>query len=300
MGADLNMAREQTKRVPPAAAWDIARAAARARLTDFLARPGPMDIVEAALCVAGEEYPEMDVGRERTRVQEMGHEAARRVAHLDNPFARLNGVTTWLFEDLGFRGDRDDYDDPRNSFLNEVLERRVGIPLTLSILFMEVARSAGFATRGIALPGHFVAQVERDGRSIMVDPFHHGQVITEDDCRSLVARSTGRPWLFHGSLLAGTTERAMLGRLLLNLKHVYLTAGDYQRAMWVVERLLLLTPEDSGEIRDRGLLRAHLGRPVAAIADLERYLTLSPGAPDLRSVEDRLVRLRRRLAADAN
>jgi regulator of sirC expression with transglutaminase-like and TPR domain len=92
----------------------------------------------------------------------------------------------------------------------------------------------------------------------------------------------------------------MLGRLLLNLKHVYLTAGDYQRAMWVVERLLLLSPEDSGEIRDRGLLRAHLGRPVAAIADLERYLTLSPGAPDMRSVEDRLVRLRRRLAADTN
>jgi regulator of sirC expression with transglutaminase-like and TPR domain len=294
------MARERSKPGPPAATWTIARAAARARLTEFLNRRGPLEMVEAALFVAAEEYPELDVDLELERVRQIALEGARRVGGLSNPFARLDGLSVWLFEELGFRGDRDDYDDPRNSFLNQVLARRVGIPLTLSILFIEVARAAGFAARGVALPGHFVARVERDGRSILVDPFHRGQVITVEDCRSLVSRSTGRPWLFQPALLAGTTERAMLARLLLNLKHVYLTAGDYTRALWTVERLLLLAPDDSGEIRDRGLLRAHLGRPVAAIADLERYLALAPGAPDLRSVEDRLVRLRRRLAADAN
>jgi len=294
------MAREQDKSGPQAAAWTIARAAARARLAEFLERPGRLDVVEAALFVAAEEYPELDVDAELQRVRQIAAEGARRVAALTNPFARLHGLSAWLFDELGFHGDRDDYDDPRNSYINQVLERRVGIPLTLSILFMEVACAAGFVARGVALPGHFVVRVERDGRTIFVDPFHRGQVITEEDCRSLVSRSTGRPWLFQPALLAGTTERAMLARMLLNLKHVYLTAGDYTRALWSVERLLLLTPDDSGEVRDRGLLRAHLGRPVAAIEDLERYLMLAPGAPDLRSVEDRLVRLRRRLAADTN
>jgi regulator of sirC expression with transglutaminase-like and TPR domain len=199
-----------------------------------------------------------------------------------------------MFEELGFRGNVERYDDPRNSFLNDVVERRTGIPLTLSLLFMEIARAAGFSARGVGLPGHFVCRIGFAGRSILVDAFHGGRVITEEDCRTLVGRSTGRPSLFRREQLQGTSGRAMVGRMLLNLKHVYLTAGDFERALWAVERLLLVAPDDPRELRDRGFLLAHLGRPGAAIADLESYLARNPAAPDADSVQTRLSWLRRR------
>jgi regulator of sirC expression with transglutaminase-like and TPR domain len=270
------------------------RERARRRLTELLADGDDLDLVEAALWVAAEEYADLDVEHHCGRVRLICAEGARRVDEITNPFARLDGLRTYLFEELGFRGNLEQYNDPRNSFLNEVLERRLGVPLTLSILFVEQARAAGFDARGIGLPGHFVTRVRYDGRTILVDPFHAGSVISQEDCKQLVARSTGRGWLFRPDYLEGTSERSMLARLLMNLKYAYLARSDYSRALSVVERLLLVSPGDSAEIRDRGFLMARLGRPQAAIADLERYLTLSPDAPDTKSVEGRLLWLRRR------
>jgi regulator of sirC expression with transglutaminase-like and TPR domain len=271
------------------------RGRARRRLAAILAE-GPFDLIEAALCVAAEEYPDLDVDRECARVRLISAEGARRVHEVSNPFARLDGLRAYMFEELGFRGNLEDYNDPRNSFLNEVLDRRLGVPLTLCLLFIDLARAAGFDARGIGLPGHFVTSVSFGGRTILVDAFHSGSVITRDDCRQLVARSTGRGWLFREDYLNGATEQAMLSRLLMNLKYAYLGRSDHARALNVVERLLLLSPGDSGEIRDRGFLMARLGRPGAAIADLERYLALAPDAPDTKSVEGRLLWLRRRLS----
>ena len=147
---------------------------------------------------------------------------------------------------------------------------------------------------GIGLPGHFVSRVAWQGRSILVDPFHGAAVITLEDCKQLVARSTGRGWLFRPDYLDGTPDRAMLARLLMNLKYAYLGRSDYTRALSAVERLLLVSPDDAAEIRDRGLLQARLGRPAAAIQDLEAYLASSPDAPDTKSVSGRLTWLRRR------
>lgn len=272
------------------------RANARGRLARLLRGGGPFDLVEAALWVAAEEYPTLAVDREVERLGLICAEGAGRVASLSNPFARLDGLRTYLFEELGFRGNLDRYDDPRNSYINDVLDTRLGIPLTLSIIFLRQARTAGFEAVGVGLPGHFVTRVVWQERSILVDPFHAGRVITVEDCRQLVARSTGRASLFHPRQLEGTGERPMLARLLLNLKQIYLGSADYDRALGVVERLLLVSPGDTNEIRDRGFLKAHLGRPGAAIADLERYLCLAPEAPDIRSIEGRLVWLRRRLS----
>jgi regulator of sirC expression with transglutaminase-like and TPR domain len=267
----------------------------RERLSTLLSGRVPLDIFEAALLVAAEEYPDLDPDRERERVRAMGEEAARRVEGTGNLFARLDRVRGYLFEELAFHGNTEDYDDPRNSFLNEVLNRRVGIPLTLSILFMEVAGAAGFRCRGIGLPGHFVVRAEYEGRTILVDPFHGGQVITEEDCRQLVARSTGRPSLFRREQLEGTTPEAMLVRLLRNLKRTYLAREDYPRTLSVVERLLMVVPNDPREIRDRGILMANMGKTGAAVADLETYLSLEPEAPDAESVRGRLTRLRRKM-----
>jgi len=271
------------------------RLRARRRLADALSVEGRLDLVEATLLVAAEHYPDLDVEREANRVRLISAEGARRVHDLSNPFARLDGLRVYLFEELGFRGNVDDYNDPRNCFVNEVLNRRLGIPLTLSVVFLDLASAAGFEARGVGLPGHFVCRVDYDGRSILVDAYSGGQVISEEDCRRLVGRTTGRPSLFRRSLLEGIDERAMLARLLLNLKHVYVEREDYELALSVVERLLLVNPGDPTEIRDRGFLQAHLGRAGRAIADLESYLAQTPNAPDTESVRGRVAWLRKRL-----
>ena len=258
----------------------------RDRLARCLSRPGPLDLLEAALVVAGEEYPDLDVARERARIEALALEGARRAEDLENPFARHEAVRAYLVDELGFKGNAEDYDDPRNSYLNQVL----------TILFLEVFRGAGFETRGIGLPGHFVMAIEHGGRDLLVDPFHGGRVITEEDCRQLVVRSTGRPSLFRREQIQGAPPEEMFLRMLHNLKRVYLAGEDFERALGVVERLLLMDPEDVPEIRDRGILMAHLGRPGAAVADLEAYLGLAPGAPDAESVRGRLARLRRKLS----
>lgn len=269
---------------------------ARRRLAELLEGNDPIDIVEAAMWVAAEEYPALDVELECSRMRLLCAEGANRVQDRTNPFARLDGLRSYLFEELGFRGNLEQYNDPRNSYLNEVLNRRLGVPLTLSIVFIEQARAAGFRAVGVGLPGHFIARLEYAERTILVDPFHSANVITIEDCKELVHRSTGRGWLFRPETLDGTSERAMLARLLMNLKYSHLGRSDYSNALSVVERLLLVAPGDSAEIRDRGFLQARLGRPGAAIADLERYLSLTPDAPDIKSVEGRLVWLRRRLS----
>jgi regulator of sirC expression with transglutaminase-like and TPR domain len=261
---------------------------ARGRLRDQVSTGEPFDVVEAALLVAAEEYPDLDIEKQSRRLDILGGEAARRLAGLTNPFARVDMLRAFLFEDLGFRGNADNYDDPKNSYLNEVLDRRLGIPLTLSLVYMEVGLRAGLDVRGIALPGHFIVRVDDRDRTILVDPFHGGEVITEEDCRELVVRTTGRASLYRRDILAGATQRQMLGRILLNLKRIHLSQGDYPRALAAVERLLIVFPHDARELRDRGLLLAHMGCPGAAVADLEEYLARAPEAPDADSVRGRL------------
>jgi regulator of sirC expression with transglutaminase-like and TPR domain len=276
--------------------YGLHRQQARRNLARLLAMDGPFELLEAAFWVAAEEYPDLDVEHGVQRVRLLSAEGARRVHLLGNPFARLDGLQSYLYGELGFHGNEDAYDDPRNSYINEVLDRHTGIPLTLSVLFMEVAGAAGFETRGIGLPGHFVIRVTYEGRSILVDPYHAGRVITIEDCRQLVARTTGRPSLFRKELLEGIDERTTLARMLLNLKHLYLKREDHLRALSTVERLLMINPDDPTEIRDRGFLNAQLGRPGEAVADLESYLAASPAAPDADSVRGRVVWLRRRLS----
>lgn len=262
----------------------------------MIAADGPLDLVEAAMLIAAEEYPSLDVEHHVGRVRTICGESARRARDQQNPFARFDRIRSLLFEELEFRGNVEDFSDPRNSYLNEVLDRRLGIPLTLSILLMECADAAGFEVRGVGLPGHFVTRLAYAGRTFFIDPYNGGRVITEDDCRELVVKSTGRPSLFRRELLEGTDSRSMLFRLLLNLKHVFVKRKDYVRALRAVERLLLIRPADKTELRDRGFLQAYLGRPSAAIRDLERYLADAPDAPDAESVRGRVSWLRRRIS----
>jgi len=270
-------------------------AAARARLAATLGSPGPLPLLEATLLVAAEEHPGMDVLTQIGRVMTIAGEARERVGEHTNPFARLEAVRSLLFDEIGLKGNVDQYDDPRNSYLDDVLDRKLGIPLSLSILVIEVARGAGLTAEGIGLPGHFIVRVEEQDRKLYIDPFHGGHVITVEDCKDLVVRTTGRASLFRRDSLDVASPRAMLSRLLMNLKRIHLAQGDYNAALGVVERLLIVAPGDAKEIRDRGLLLAHLGRPDAAVADLESYLALVPQAPDADSVRGRLAWILRKM-----
>ena len=265
-----------------------------ARLRD-LEEPGAL--AEAALLIAAEEYPALDVAAWLARLDALGARARERVPPRGDADQTAAALTRLLVEDYGLRGNDADYYDPRNSFLNEVLERRLGIPLKLSLVYMDVGARAGVAVRGVGLPGHFVVRLERGETVRLLDPFNGGRPLDEADCRRLVERLGGGRLRFEPAHLRAVSARAILIRMLANLKGVYTALGDWRRARGAVDRILLLAPEAVGELRDRGLLSARLGEPVAAIGDWEAYLRRVPDAKDAATVRRHLRALRQAQAA---
>ena len=265
-----------------------------ARLQDL---EGPGALAEAALLIAAEEYPALDVAAWLARLDALGARARERVPPRGDADQTAAALTRLLVEDYGLRGNDADYYDPRNSFLNEVLERRLGIPLTLSLVYMDVGARAGVAVRGVGLPGHFVVRLERGETARLLDPFNGGRPLDEANCRRLVERLGGGRLRFQPAHLRAVSARAILIRMLANLKGVYTALGDWRRARGAVDRILLLAPEAVGELRDRGLLSARLGEPVAAIGDWEAYLRRVPDAKDAATVRRHLRALRQAQAA---
>jgi regulator of sirC expression with transglutaminase-like and TPR domain len=195
------------------------------------------------------------------------------------PAVCVQALNSYLFDELGFVGNRKQYEDPRNSCLNEVLERRTGIPITMSVVYMEVARRAGLRIDGVNFPGHFLVRCcegkPRTGAGLIIDPFHGGALLTEHDCRMLLQRHVGDEVAFSKSLLASATRPQVISRMLLNLKRLYVHMRSFPQAREVTEMLLALTPSSLSELRDRGLLAYHLNDFTAALRDLQAYLKLS-------------------------
>jgi regulator of sirC expression with transglutaminase-like and TPR domain len=264
--------------------------AARRRFAELIARP-EVPLAEAALALAEEEYPRLDAGRHLAELDALAAAAVARAGGSDAA-SMLRALRAILFGEGGFRGNEEAYYDPRNSFLNEVLDRRLGIPITLSIVYLEVAKRAGFAAQGVRFPGHFlVKHVAAGGREIFVDAYRGGELLSAEDCAARHrARSPGRE-LDPRSLDAAPTPQ-ILARLLHNLKRIYVDRRDDPRALWVVDRLLLLQPDDPVERRDRGLVEARLGGARAAAVDLEAYLAAVPDADDADEVRSVLRQLR--------
>src|SRR5262249_52059023 len=189
-----------------------------------------------------------------------------------------------LFHEMGFRGNVQDYYDPRNSYLNEVLDRRTGLPITLAVLAMAVGQRAGLAIAGVGLPGHFVALAQSDGQGILFDPFHGGRQLPPTDCETLVRQTTGQSFQATPEQLRALPLRMLIIRLLTNLKALYLGQNDYLRAARVMERLRQLSPEDLLQRRDLGISLLQAGQPSRAIAHLAAYLTAEPSRPDADKV----------------
>lgn len=241
-----------------------------------------VDLARAVLVMGRFEYPELDVDGYLERIDRLAGAAERELASAELPALVL---AEFLFDRLGFAGNVEHYADPRNSFLNEVLERRLGIPISLSVLYLEIARRAGVSAMGVGLPGHFIVRAMLDnGQVIYIDPFHRGALLTEDDCSERVRAITGGRLPFHEAFLNPVGVRYILVRMLNNLKNFYAAAGDHARAAEVVERLLVLHPNDIDEVRNLGLLYGALGRRRQAAALLEHYLAQRPEARDAAAV----------------
>lgn len=248
-----------------------------------------IDLARAALLIARTEYPHLNVERYVRRLERLAEEAQAGGVERDR-LRRLHRLREFLFEEVGFRGNAHEYFDPRNSFLNDVLDRKLGIPITLSLVLMEVGRRLGLHIQGIGLPAHFIVGIHMDGCQVLLDPFHGGTLLTTEGAQELVSRVMGRSVTLQEEDFAPVTKRQLLTRMLANLKAVYWRTGRWARALAVVERLLVLEPDARGEIRDRGVILANLGELRRAVTDWERYLSRYPEAPDAETVRHHLRR----------
>jgi regulator of sirC expression with transglutaminase-like and TPR domain len=269
----------------------------RQRFLEMIQRPeAEIDLARSALLVAAENDPALDVDTEMARLDAWARELGRRLEPGWNNLQRLARLRTFMYEDLGFKGDVRGYYSPANSMLHSVMTRRLGIPLTLSIVFMEIGWRLGIPFEGVGFPGHFLVRLTGEPGDLLLDPYDHGASVHEEDCRRMIELTTGGTVPYDPSMIRSLGKRAMIARLLFNLKVACLKAGDDLGALSAVERLLLLHPDDPPELRDRGLLLYKLDRYREARISLRAYLRARPDALDREVIERHLAALQMMLA----
>jgi len=243
-----------------------------------------IDLAWAALLIAASEYPELDVIAQMEVLDSLAAGAAKGMGDDGDPLSSVNNLSAYLFDEVGFHGNDSEYYDPRNSYLNEVLARRMGIPITLSLVCIEVGKRLGVPLEGVGMPGHFLLR-HRDEPGIYIDPFHRGILLSEEECAQLLreATRTAVPW--DQSYLTTVSNRELIARILRNLKGIYLNQHDHQRALGIAGLAVSLQPNIIGERRDRGLIHYQLGNHQAALEDLRIYLATSPPGADTSDVQ---------------
>jgi regulator of sirC expression with transglutaminase-like and TPR domain len=249
-----------------------------------------IDLPRAALLIALEEYADLDTQTYIDQLDQLGRTLRARIASESAPERQLAALNALLFGEEGFRGNAVNYYDPRNSYLNEVLERRLGIPITLSLIYVDVGRRAGMRLSGVGFPAHFLVAYEAEPR-LLVDPFNCGRMLTIADCQQLLLDSFGSSGRLEPRYLAASSPRQTLVRLITNLKAAYERSGDLRRAVRASEQLSMVQPS-AVELRDRGNLRFRLADFEGASADLGRYLEFEPAAPDAAAVRRQLALIR--------
>jgi len=278
---------------PAGTAVRNAEAAARLkRLVELNGEAG--SLAEGALLIAQEHCPDIDIDHYLARLDMLGLQLKARLPDDAGSVQRILALNEFLFEEQGFGPDREDFSDPRNSFLNEVLERRVGIPITLSIVYIEVGRRIGLAVDGLSFPQHFLVKCPLPEGAAVLDPYQSGASLSLEELqRRLGALREGhRPSRAEvAALLVAASRREILSRVLRNLKAVYMQAGRYDEALVAADRILMLTPTVAGEVRDRGWLYRRLDCYNPALADYRRYLELAPWAADADEAREAVIEL---------
>jgi regulator of sirC expression with transglutaminase-like and TPR domain len=246
----------------------------------------PLDLAELALELARDEYPKLDVEALLGELAGMARELRPRLR--GGLRTRVEALARYLFHDLGFHGNDRDYYDPRNSYLNDVLDRRTGLPITLSVISVCVGSRAGLEVAGVGLPGYFIAKAVGRGEEVFFDPFHGGRVLTVAECEALVERVVGTPFHATPDALAAVPVGLIVQRMLNNLKAVYLKQRDFVRGVRIITRLCQLCPDDVSQRRDLGASLLQSGRPGPAIDYLREYLGSDPPPIDSRAVRELL------------
>ncbi len=257
----------------------------RQRFAEEVSRPDQdINLARAALLVAQEEYLQLPADKYLGRLDLLAEETRDRLDKETAPLVVLQELLSTLYRRHEFRGNREAYYDPRNSFLNDVLDRGMGIPLTLGIVLLEVGWRLDLPLEGVNFPGHFLVRFQGDALKLLVDPFDGGALRFQDQAQELLDRVYGGMVRVHESFLGAARRREMLVRLLTNLKSLYINVRDHRRALAAVERILLIRPIAAGEIRDRGVILARMGRREEAVRQLEAYLSVASDAADTERI----------------
>lgn len=252
-----------------------------------------LNLAEAALLIAQEEQPELDIPAYLDRLDELAATIRARLPELPSFSDIIQGLNTLLFREEGLAGNQTDFGDPRNSFLNEVLDRKLGIPITLSLVYLEVGQRLGVPLVGVGFPGHFLVKYEDSQGETVLDPFMGGTILTQEQLEEKLRTMYGpqNPFMSQISkLLAPADKRDILIRMLRNLKQIYMQKEDTDRALSVMERILLIAPDHPIEVRDRGAIHHRMGHQQLAVRDFQRYLQLAPKAEDAKTIRSIMVR----------
>jgi len=256
-----------------------------------------VDLLRAALTFARIEDPQLDLEHYVKLVEDLARRVAARIHDLDDPSQIIAATNDVLFKEEMFRGNTVDYFSPRNSFLHDVLDRRLGIPISLALIYMEVGRRVGFPLLGVGMPGHFLLKhYDVDGQATLIDAFDCGSVVTEEDCRKKLNDIYSGQVALQPEFLLPVTRRQMLTRMLNNLRSIYLSQRDFRRAVQVVDLILVIYPRSPEDVKQRAVLRYNLDDYRGALNDFEEYVKMSPDASDAEEVRQTALSLRRSMA----
>ncbi|AFY61700.1 SirB1 family protein [Synechococcus sp. PCC 6312] len=246
----------------------------------------PLNLVTAALYIAQEEYPNLVIEDYVDQLESMGQSVKKRLPTERYPLRIIGAINDYLYGELGFSGNTADYYNPDNSFLNRVLEQRTGIPITLALVYLDVARRVDFPMVGVGFPGHFLIRPDLPDVEIHIDVFNNGEILFAQDCQARLEEIFQQAVPLRPEFFQVVTPQQFLIRLLSNLKRIYLERRDLERSLGAVERILLVSPQSVDELRDRGILSYHLGRWREAKADLLDYLATRPSLEQQAMVQD--------------
>lgn len=244
-----------------------------------------IDLAKAALCYAQAEEPDLNIQKYLSILDKIALEIKSHLPTELYPLKVIKAINFELFDGLGFQGNSKDYYDPDNSFLHKVIERKVGIPITLSVIYLAIAKRLDFPMVGIGMPGHFLIRPEFENAGIFVDSFNQGEILFEQDCQKKVSRIYQQQVEIKSSWLAPVSNKQILARMLNNLKFIYLHRREINKALAIMSGILQLFPENASEIRDRGLLYYQLNRWQEAIIDLEYFLKIAPNSEDASMIK---------------
>ena len=255
-----------------------------------------IDLGLGALLIAKDAYPELDTSTYMEQLSRMALEVKEQIGETTEPSRQIAQLNHYLFEEKAFKGNQDDYYNPRNSYLNDVLERKLGIPITLSVVYIETSKRIGLPIAGVGFPGHFIVKHQGDHLETYIDPFHGGRILSDDTLREQLETVFQQPTPLQPEFLRQVSNREILARILRNLKQIYFKEKAYARAISASERITLLLPDFAQEHQDLGYLYYKTHAYGKSLTSFQEYLRISGNAPDRAEIEENIGLLRKQVA----